>query len=140
MDRQKNKVYQWEDKNVKPYDINPVKLQNVQEIVNFIWEREGLKYPPKVSRLSHKSHKTAGTGNRLELKFRDITHTWIIIHEISHSMTCNIHNQTNNHNSLFLGIYIKLLNKYLNLPLNQLTESAKSYNLKFQLEAKPVFI
>jgi hypothetical protein len=135
MDKQKKKVYSWENVCVAPRDKSVVLFNNIQPIVNYIWQEEGLNFPPTVVRLGEHS-PYAAMGDRLEVHFKSQTETWVILHELSHSMTSLCDGRSNQHGSLFMGIYCKLLNKYLGFDA---ADSARNFGLMVQENAEPVF-
>lgn len=138
VDRQKSKVYRWEDVVVSPHDTMAIFFHQVEAIVNYIWEREGLQYPPMVAPISKKS-RHVGYGSRLKVQFQPITYTWIVLHELSHSLTSTCDGRSNRHGALYMGIYIQLLHRYLHLDFAELVKSAEAYGLKVKPDAKPVF-
>lgn len=138
-DLQQGKVYKWEMKAIAPHDYTKVDFNAIEAIVKYVWDNEGLKYPPIV-KLMAKQKLAGGTGNRNIVQFPESTYTWIILHELSHAMTCNVNGESNQHGALFLGIYMQLASRYLKIPMNILTESADKDGLRFNLEAKPAFV
>jgi hypothetical protein len=138
-DQQRQAVYDWEVQNVAPYDRTVVPFAQIESIVHHIWAAEGLEYPPLVVPLPANA-KIAGKGDRTMVHFPTQTYTWIILHELSHSMTGVCDGRTNKHGSLFMGILCQLLNRYLNLPILILAESAEKAGLRVKLDAKPSFL
>lgn len=138
-DQQQSLVYKWEAKFVAPYDKNIVNYKDAQNIINYIWEKECLNYPPKLGMLAKQSH-CLGEANRLVINLPEKTYTWVILHEISHSLTAKSDGYCNHHGALFMGIYIQLLNKHLKMDKFELMKSAEDFGLKVKLDAKPVFL
>jgi hypothetical protein len=134
-DTQKNKVYKWESITVAPKDKTRVPFEQIQSIVDYVWKQEGLEYPPQVMQKLHKKTYSA-SANRLHIKFGEKTYTWLILHEIAHSITSDCSGLSNMHGALFMGIYLKLLKKYLHLDL---LESAERFGLQIKEDAEPVF-
>lgn len=139
-DLQVNKVYSWEKQNIAILDKNLVPIQNIQGIVNWIWGNEGLQYPPHVEELPAQFKKTAADATRFTIRFKKQTYTWIILHELAHSMTSDYENNSNWHGSLFMGVYIYLLAKYLNLNYETLKENARNFGLKVSDKTTAVFV
>lgn len=139
-DSQKSKVYKWEQEFVSPFDTMPVKFEAIKPIVDYVWDSEGLKHPPLVSRLPKQNKRCAATGSRLDVRFQDETYTWIILHELAHSMTGTFDGYSNHHGALYMGIYIQLLSRYLKLPFGELVKSAQQSGLAVKLDARPVFL
>lgn len=138
-DFQRSAVYAWETEFVSPRDTTPVEFANIQPIVNWIWQSEGLKYPPFVERLPKQKRK-AGDATRTCVRFQEKTYTWIILHELAHALSSNVDDETNMHGALFLGLFIQLLSRYLHIPISELAASAESKGLKFKLDARPAFL
>lgn len=138
-DRQRSSVYDWERIHVAPKDLNIVPFNSIQLIVNWIWEQEGLKYPPIVEEMPKQKH-ALGDALRTKVRFRETTYTWIILHELSHAMTSTVEDVSNGHGALFMGVYIQLLSRYLKLPFGELANSAEANGLRVKLDAKPVFL
>jgi hypothetical protein len=116
-------------------DRNPISLSGVKPIVSYVWNNEGLKYPPTIEKLTR--GKNLGEGCRYVVRFRDPTYTWIVLHELAHSMTSTINDMSNYHGAFFVGMYMRLLNKYLKIPLDRLIYEANRYRLKYELDVKP---
>jgi hypothetical protein len=138
-DSQRSAVYSWENLNVAPHDRTVVPFAQIEAIVRYVWEREGLEYPPQVLPLPRQKHK-GGDATRTTVRFGKSTYTWIILHELAHSMTSTVDSRSNVHGALFMGIYCKLLTRYLNIDLDMLMKTAEAANLQVQLEAIPVFL
>lgn len=137
-DRQQYAVYAWEN-HVLTRRGQHLKFDEIQPVVDYIWNQEGLKYPPKVQTLTG-NDKAAGRGNRVGLWFKKTgADTILVIHELAHSLTSDFEYGSNWHNADFLGIYMKLLEKYAGYQLPLLIYTAKKFNLKFNLLATPPF-
>ena len=135
-DLQKSKVYSWETENIAPYDTNTVPFCQIESIVKYIWHSEGLSNPPLVEKIS-KNCKKAGDATRTIVRFRETTYTWIILHELAHAMASLVTGETNCHGALFMGLYIKMVKRYLNLDV---LESAIEKGLRVKEDAIPCFI
>ena len=134
-DKQQNKVYQWEQSIVAPLD---------QTLVKFIWEQEKLKYPPQVILLPNITPSwIIGDATRTTVRFQSSVNTWIILHELAHSMTSQSSGLTNKHGALFVGVYCKLLKKYItkNGPHKNVdfVKSAREFGLQVRENAEVVF-
>jgi hypothetical protein len=135
-DSQKNRVYAWENSVVSPHDRTAVPFDQIQNIVNYVWSGRGLEYPPEVRPMFKKKTKKAD-ATRTVVRFGEKTYTWVILHELAHSMTCTCDGRSNGHGSLFMGIYLQLLQTYLKLDL---FESANQSGLAVTPDAIPVFL
>lgn len=135
-DSQRSKVYAWESANIAIHDRNVVTFDQIEPIVRFVWSNEGLQFPPLVEKINGNK---AGDATRLCVRFQKRTYTWIILHELSHSMCATADGYSNKHGSLFLGLYLRLCSKYLGLNLDNLKQSAKDFGLEVSENAVPLY-
>lgn len=136
-DFQKSKVYKWEDKFIRPFDKQEISFDNIQMIVDYVWKQEGYNYPPKVKRIAKQNTKALATGSRLNLEFHDKgIYTWVILHELAHALTSNLEYENDGHGPEFVGVYMKLVNKYIGINLLALMASANDYGVKYDLSGK----
>jgi hypothetical protein len=147
-DSQRSKVYAWEQVHVAPHDQRVVPFDWIKSIVDYVWEKEGLKHPPLVEPMPVQKH-ALGDASRTTVRFVKETRTWIILHELAHSMSSTVENveinqrfegKTNVHGAIFMGIYIQLLTRYLNLNFGSLVSSAEAMGLRVDPLARPVFL
>lgn len=144
-DTQKSKVYAWESEKISPLDRSHVPFDQIQNIVNYVWSNEGLKYPPKVSEMPANARKVLATGERMNLRFpaRGVA-TWVILHELAHSLNSSIDdidNEDNDrHGPNFVGLYMQLLIKYLKLDQIMLLGTARMHKVKVNVLARPLFL
>ena len=141
-DYQKSKVYRWEEKIVGPRDTKTISLDVAKVVVNYVWEKAGLKYPPIVEQLPAQTTRIAGCANRAKIQLLPKIHTWIVLHEIAHSMnSSNLNDEFGDrHGPNFVGIYMKLLAEHNIAPLPLLMFTAKEASVDFDLSAKPLFL
>lgn len=128
-DRCRHTVYRWEDEIVRPYDTNKITIDTAQLIVNHIWEREGRKHPPQVVL------KRRGNADATRLKIRlpeNMLYTWIVIHELSHSLTSNADGASNGHGAWYMQVYTRLLSTYVDIPLPLLYYTANEKGIKIK--------
>ena len=121
-----------------PCDKQVVPFCQIQSIVNYVWKQEGLLFPPMVDKMPKQNHN-GGDATRTMVRFREQTFTWLILHELAHSMSSTVDNKSNRHGALFMGIYIQLLSRYLVMSFNDLATSAEASGLHVKLDANPVF-
>ena len=136
-DYQKSRVYKWEDTHVDPLDKSRVEFKNIQAIVDYIWGELGLLFPPKVKAISPQSNYL-GYATRLNVKFHEnkTTPTWIIIHELAHSLTSTVDGDSDRHGPNFVGVYMKLLDKFIpGANLIMLMTTAKLSKVDFDVSA-----
>ena len=138
-DKQKNRVYAWQQSVVAPHDTILIPFDQIQPIVNYVWAGRGLEYPPQVMPQFHKKTKWAD-ANRTTVRFGEKTHTWIVLHELAHSATSLCSGESNFHGSLFMGIYLQLLSQYLKFDFQQLVQSARDAGIQVKEDAVPVFL
>lgn len=139
-DFQKQRVYDWEDKYVgTEYGGDRVEFDNIQSIIDHVWKEMGLEYPP-IAIMFRKNAKKLGTSNRTHILFPQHASTWIILHEMAHSMTSDHElGSSDRHGPRFVGVYMKLLEKFMNIPSSYLWWSATESGVKFDRFAKPVY-
>ena len=138
-DYQRSACYRWEHEVVEPRGGAWVEFDDIQNLVNYIWNKEGLRYPPRVEPLNALNSATA-TGGRLEVHFRERVQTWVVLHELAHSMTSTFEGQSVGHRRPWLGIYMRLIERYLGIPMLVLTSTATRAGLDFDITAAPVFL
>ena len=126
LDKQQNTVYKWERAKVAPLDTTQIGLKTIQSIVNYVWQGEGLDFPPLVQELREPSRSVIAVGSRTAVAFRLPTYTWVILHELAHALTSNHQGYNNGHGGLFMGAYLDLVKKHLNFDL---IDSAKMAGL-----------
>jgi hypothetical protein len=136
-DYQKGKVYAWEAAHIPRNDR--ILYAQAQSIVNYIWEQEGLQYPPIVEPLDKRTTRWAGKANRLTVYLPEVTCTAVIIHELSHSMTADLDHSCA-HGPWFVGMYTKLLAKYAGFNLLVLLHTLTLSNVDCNINAYPVFL
>lgn len=134
-DYQQQRVYDWEATLPKGKKIA---YDNIQEYINRVWEDMGLKYPPKVMPMPKQMQKALADANRYHIRFRDYGATeQTILHEMAHSMTMNLDGKGHQHNDVFVGVYMTLLEKYLGLAPFMLWYSAEKCKVDYVKFAKP---
>lgn len=136
IDKQRNKLYKWERSNILSKDNSVVKFSDIQNIVNYIWQNEGLSYPPVVKSISKNCKKILACASRLEMFFPTSVSTAVILHELAHSMTSDCEGYSNAHGALFVGVYCQLASKYLKLDLDKLISSAIIHGLRVERNPK----
>jgi len=139
-DRQRGKVYAWEERFVAPRDPSSIRFAQAQGMVDAIWAEMGLRYPPRVEPLPRQSRSTAADANRLSIRLPDASPSWWLLHEIAHAMTSTCDGQSDGHGSKFVGLYAQLLTRYLRIPPNALLTSLRSAGIEIDIEAVPIFI
>jgi hypothetical protein len=105
-------------------------------MVNAICVEMGLRYPPKVEPLSKQATHTIGSADGLSIFLGERTPSSCLLHELAHDMT-STDEVSDGHSSQFMGVYLKLLARYLRLDLRELVKSAANDGLAVDLEAGP---
>jgi hypothetical protein len=132
-DYQKSKVYAWENKFIAPRCPRCISIEHAQCFVDGVFICEGLVGSPRVSLMPKQATKTFATGERTELRLRPKTPAWVILHELAHSLTEDFHGPN------FVGVYLKLLDKYADLSLLTSMFSLQTEKIDFNLSAIPCF-
>ena len=136
IDHQKQLVYNWESRIVAPLDKTTVNFDNIKTLVDYVWQAEGLEYPPLVEKLPPQTKRICGDATRTTIRFSETAYTWVILHEIAHAMSATHDCKSNLHGALFMGLYLRLLRRYLKVDL---IDSAIANGLIITKDAKPVF-
>jgi hypothetical protein len=138
-DYQQTKLYDWEQTLPRG---GMIKIDNAQAIVNHIWETEQLTFPPQVGLINQRTTRWAGKANRLKIYLQPTVSLRVIIHEMAHSMTADLDNERGSmmHGPWFVGVYVKLLAKYLNVPLPTMLYTLNKYGVDFDINAYPIFL
>ena len=112
-DRQRRRVYAWENQIVVPRDPTTLPFSAAQGMVDAIWADMGLHYPPEVAPLPRQATATTARADRLSLFLPERTPSWCLLHELAHAMTTAADGRSDGHGSVFMGIYLQLLSRYL---------------------------
>ena len=136
-DYQRSAVYRWEAEHVHPKDTRTVPFDQCQAIVNYVWARAGLTYPPKIRELGRNARSTIANADRLTVRIpaRGIS-TTVLLHEIAHSMTTDAASErTHAHGPRFVGVLMKLLCDLIpTINLDELMASARQEGVEFNFD------
>ena len=133
-DIQQKKVYNWEDTFVHPKDKKIIPFGQIISIVNYVWQNEGLDNPPKVEQMPKQARNFRATGSRYRVRFSyKGEFTFIILHELSHSLINDIDGNAYGHGPKFVGIYMYLLSKYGKIPFAELMYTTSRCNVEYEL-------
>lgn len=134
-DFQRSRMYKWENENVPQgawIDFN-----DIEAYVKQVWAAEGLLYPPLVQIIRARG-ATAGDATRNTLRFpEEGASEAVILHEIAHAMTSNVHEESDAHGPTFTGVFIDLVAKHMNVSKIMLWHTAQKAGVKFDMFAKP---
>ena len=136
-DYQRSAFYRWEDKHVHPKDTGTIPFDQAQAIVDYVWARAGLTYPPKIRELGRNARSTIANADRLTVRIpaRGIS-TTVLLHEIAHSMTTDAASErTHAHGPRFVGVLMKLLCDLIpTINLDELMASARQEGVEFNFD------
>jgi hypothetical protein len=109
-------------------------------MVDAIWADMGLRYPPKIAPLPRQATTTTARADRLSLFLPERTPSWCLLHELAHAMTTTADGRSDGHGSVFMGIYLQLLSRYLRLDAADLRHSLQVAGIAVTSNARPVFV
>jgi hypothetical protein len=139
-DRQRARVYAWEERFVAPHGRDLLPFAAMQPMVDAIWAELGLRYPPKVERLPPQARRTQADATRLRLRVPEQLPSWILLHELAHALSSTQEGESDGHGPCFMGLYLQLLERYLRLPRAALGPSLAEAGIAWDPAARPVFI
>ena len=136
-DHQRGRVYAWENRVIATLDPSFVSFPAAQGMVNAIWSEMELLYPPKVESLPKQAKATVATATRLCIRLPDRLPSWCLLHEVAHAMTTTAEGWSDGHGAAFMGVYLRLLARYLRLDPADLARSARDVHIKIADNARP---
>jgi hypothetical protein len=139
-DRQRSRVYAWEDREVAPHAPSVIAFAAAQGVVDGIWADMGLRYPPAVERLPRQARRTVASANRLALYLPDEVPAWCLLHELAHAMSSSADGASDGHGAVFIGLYVGMLVRYLRLDESALLGSLRDAGIEVARGAKPIFV
>jgi len=139
-DRQRARVYAWEDQVIVPRDQTAVSFARAQGMVDAIWADLGLLFPPKIERLPRQARCTVADATRLSIRLPQTCPSWLLLHELAHALSSTHDGVSDGHGPVFMGLYAQMLARYLRIPIDELSESLVAAGIGVDLAAKPTFI
>lgn len=139
-DHQKSAMYRWEDTVIVPRGGGIIPTRQVQNFINHIWSEMGLLYPPTFTPMSKTATRTMGRGDRLDVKLTQDPPTWLLLHELAHSMTSTHEGNEEGHGPNYVGVYMQLCHKFLGIGLLELQHTATMMGIEYNINAKPSFL
>jgi hypothetical protein len=139
-DRQRSKVYAWEERFIAPRDPSSIEFSRAPGMIEAIWAEMGLRFPPKVEPLPVQTRLTVGDASRLSIRLAASSPSWCLLHELAHAMTSTHDGRSDGHGPTFMGLYAQLLIRYLRVPADALFQSLRAARIEADMQAKPVFI
>jgi hypothetical protein len=109
-------------------------------MVDAIWSDMGLRYPPAVAPLPKQATATIASANRLSILLPAQTPSWCLLHELAHAMTSTAEGASDGHGARFMGVYLRLLARYLRLDPATLIRSAQAAGIAVTADASAVFV
>jgi hypothetical protein len=125
---------------VVPRDRTTIPFASCQSMVDAIWSDMDLRYPPAVVRLSRRATATVASANRLSLCLSDPIPAWCLLHEIAHAMRTTDDGHSDGHGPVFMGLYVRMLVRYLRLDEACLLASLRKAGTRIARDARPVFL
>ena len=138
-DRQRGRVYAWEERAVAAADTAPLPFVAADGMVRAIWAELGLRFPPAVERLPRHS-RCLGDATRLTIRLGASFPSWCLLHELAHSLTSTHDGASDGHGARFMAVYVMLLSRYMRLDPGALAASAAAAGLLVAPEAAPIFV
>ena len=123
-----------------PHDPSNVAFPQAQGLVDAIWSEMGLRYAPKIEPLPAQARRTLAQASRLVIQLPKHTPSWVILHEVAHAMTSTHDGDSDGHGAAFVGLYVRLLTRYLRLPRDRLIDSLAAAGIAIQNDASAVFV
>lgn len=115
-------------------------FDQAQGMIDAIWRECGLDFPPRARLLPSRAHALLGRANRLDLELPARFPSWVLLHELAHSMSSDHDGRSDGHGPVFLGLYVTLLERYLRLPARLLRDSLRQRRLEVEEGARPIFL
>jgi hypothetical protein len=125
---------------VAPCDPTNLPFSAAQAVVNAIWWDMGLRYPPAVVPLARQATATIARADRLSILLPCRTPSWCVLHELAHAMTSHADGRSDGHGPLFMGVYVRLIVRYLRLDPDILVNSLQDAGIEIVCDARPVFV
>lgn len=139
-DCQRGRVYAWENRIIAPRDRSLVRFAAAHGMVDAIWAEQGLRFPPKVERLPRQARTTLADASRLCIRLPEHVPSWCILHELAHAMTTTHDDVSDGHGPLFMGVYVRLLERYMRIERAALLRSLAGAGIAIDPDATPVFV
>ena len=139
-DRQRARVYAWEEQFIAPRDQTAVAFTQVQGMIDAIWADLGLRFPPKVERLPQQARCTVADATRLWIRLPQSSPSWLLLHELAHALSSTHDGASDGHGPVFMGQYAQMLIRYLRISADVLLRSLETAGIAVDMPAKPVFV
>ncbi len=138
-DRQRSRVYAWEDRCVAVSDTSMLPFAAADGMIRAIWTDLGLRFPPAVERLP-RNCRCLGDATRLRVRLGTTFPSWCLLHELAHSLTSTHDGASDGHGARFMAVYVMLLSRYMRLDPDTLATSAAQAGVRVARDTMPVFV
>jgi hypothetical protein len=109
-------------------------------MVDAIWTDMGLQFPPCVEPTPGQASATLASATRLSIFLPAQIPSWCLLHELAHAMTSDVDGSSDGHGPIFMGVYLKLIARYLRLDPDRILESAAVDGIAVASDASPIFV
>jgi hypothetical protein len=136
-DHQRSRCYAWEDRYIHSRDTSLIHFAQAQSVVDYVWTKAGLTYPPKIRQLAKNATRTAAKAGRIWIKVpASGIKTTVLLHEIAHSLTCAAEDQCHyHHGPRFVGVLMKLLCEHIPIfGIHELMRTAQAEGIDFNFD------
>jgi hypothetical protein len=86
--------------------------------------------PARVVPLPWQTSPTIASANRLSILLGDRTPSWCVLHELAHAMTSHADGRSDGHGPVFMGVYVRLIVRYLGLDPQTLNDSLRDAGIE----------
>lgn len=126
-DRQRIRVYDWEDENIYPQHPRPMPWHGCLFFTKYVWERVG-EGKPLVLSSDGKTRNAMSLGGKIHIPDDiDMYRTKpVLLHEMAHELAA-----FDQHGPTFVSTYIDLCVRFLAMNRHELCESATRYGVEF---------
>jgi hypothetical protein len=131
-DYQCKRVYRWEDSVVAARCSGVVPFANSQTYIDGVWLANGWERPPQVAPMPRRNGGVLATATYGEIKLPPQVSGWVILHELAHALTDDLHGPN------FVGMYIDLLERVEQLPRLLTMFTLQTAKIDFNLGVKPL--
>jgi hypothetical protein len=139
-DYQQSRVYAWEHRVVHCRCKRHLDFRDAQGFVDGIFLCEGLFGPPTIGMKPKQATTFIADGCRNVIRIpEEGIKASIMIHELAHAMTMDQNNNGDRHGPEFVGMYIKLLDKYMGIHLALTMYTLQSEKIDYTLTVQPRF-
>ena len=100
----------------------------------------GCAFPRRWNGCRAQATTRLADASRLVIRLPGQTPSWCVLHELAHAMTTTHDGVSDGHGPVFMGMYVRLLVRYLRLDEAGLLASLAEAGIAVDSEARPVFL